>query len=66
MSEESPTYDGQPAVKPRNVTLYPSDIVDAERIQRHFDLDSFSQAIRRAIRMTVKTVDSEEREQVAS
>ena len=33
----------------KGVALFPQDIEDVERIRDHFDLDSFSQALRRAI-----------------
>lgn len=34
----------------RNVALYPQDVEAVERLQEHHKLDSFSQAVRRAIR----------------
>lgn len=58
MSETPETYDGMPVkAKQQSVALYESDIEDVERIRRHFDLDSFSQAVRRAIRMTVAEIE---------
>lgn len=59
MSEVQPPYDGQPIAKPKAVALYPRDVEDVETIRRHFGLDSFSQAIRRAIRIAVVTVSDE-------
>lgn len=42
--------------RPKVVALYASDIADVERVRSHFGLDSFSQAIRRAIRIAMQTL----------
>ena len=66
MSEEEVTYDGEsPKAQQRNVALYPRDVRDAERIKAHYGLDSFSQAVRRAIRETTALVEREQREKAA-
>lgn len=49
--------DPQPMVQKKGVALYPADMADVERIRAHFQLDSFSQALRRAIRIAVQSVD---------
>lgn len=41
----------------RNVALYPQDVESVRAIQAHHKLDSFSQAVRRAIRDTVETLN---------
>ena len=65
MSEEPVSYDAEPKAQQRNVALYPRDVRDAERIKAHFGLDSFSQAVRRAIRETVALVDRDREGQAA-
>jgi hypothetical protein len=50
---------GPPVAKPTAVALYPDDIDKVERIREHFELDSFSQAMRRAIRITVRSLDAD-------
>lgn len=58
MSEAPVIHDEAPAkAQQRNVALYERDIQATERIREHFGLDSFSQAVRRAIRDTAATVD---------
>ena len=42
--------------KNAGLALYPSDLEDVKRIQQHFELDSLSQAVRRAIRITIRTI----------
>jgi len=51
--------DGRETVVRTAITVYPSDLKDAERIRKHLDLDNISQAIRRSIRMTAKQIESE-------
>ncbi len=58
MSVISPTV-APPNVKKVGVALYPSDIQDVERIRDHFELESFSQALRRVIKIAVRTVDAD-------
>lgn len=41
----------------KGVALFDKDIRDVERIRAHYDLDSFSQALRRAIKLAVATID---------
>ncbi len=61
MSEQPVTYDGQDVkAKAQGVSLYERDMKDIERIRQHYGLDNFSQAIRRAVRVTVKTVEDEQ------
>lgn len=48
---------GQPNVTRKAVSLYPSDVEAVEQLRARFDLDSFSQAIRRAIRIATESVD---------
>lgn len=56
--------------KGQNVALYPDDLDRIERIRRHYGLDSFSQAVRRAVRVTTAVIAAEpsdaiDRERVA-
>lgn len=41
----------------KGVALFPKDIEDVERIRDHFGLDSFSQALRRAIKLAVTSME---------
>lgn len=50
----------------KNVALYPIDVEAVERLQEHHKLDSFSQAVRRAIRDAVEIVDRQEQEAQAA
>lgn len=43
----------------KGVALFTRDIEDVERIRAHYDLDSFSQALRRAIKLAVAKIDDE-------
>lgn len=65
MERNAPESDKDPIQKGRNVGLYPEDIAAATRIKEHYGLDSFSQAVRRAIRVLAQVVDDERREQAA-
>lgn len=58
MTESVATYDEKIVkAEQRSVSLYESDIEEVERIRSHYDLDSFSQAVRRAIRVTVDVIE---------
>lgn len=43
----------------KGVALFSRDIDDIERIRAHYDLDNFSQALRRAIKLAVAKIDDE-------
>lgn len=59
MSEETPSYDGQPEKQHKGVRLYPSDVDTVERVRDFYELDTFSQALRRAIRIAGRAIDAE-------
>jgi hypothetical protein len=45
----------------KGVALFTKDIEDVERIRDHFGLDSFSQALRRAIKLAITKVDEDQK-----
>lgn len=57
MAFRSRESEGREVVKRTAITVYPSDLEDAEAIRKHFDLDNISQAIRKSIRLTAKQID---------
>lgn len=51
-------------VEQRNIALYPSDIEDVEAIRRLYGLDSFSQAVRKAVRLAMERIADKPRNEV--
>jgi hypothetical protein len=58
MTEQTTVHRDGYATK-KGVALFPQDINDVERIRDHYDLDSFSQALRRAIKLAIRVMDEE-------
>lgn len=53
------TPAAEPKILKKGVALHPNDIADVERIRAHFELDSFSQALRRAVRIAIRSIDED-------
>lgn len=62
MTEIIKRTKSEPKVKATGVALGQQDFDDIERIRQHFDLENFSQTVRRAIRIAVRAIETNESE----
>lgn len=58
--------ESTPNALKKAVALYQRDIDDVEKLRNHFQLDSFSQAMRRAIRIAMESVEINDSENVSA